>query len=87
VDTVGFRGDHHWMDQDGPAIPAGEKLHIVERFRMVNDGRQLEIDYTMTDPDNWEGEGNAIIVCMWPAVPIGAVKCGIMPTLRVSRCP
>src|SRR6185503_8438032 len=56
VDTVGFRGDHHWMDQDGPAIPAGEKLHIVERFRMVNDGKQLEIEFTMTDPDNWEGE-------------------------------
>jgi hypothetical protein len=54
VDTIGFRGDHHWMDQDGFAIPAGEKLHIVERFRMVGD--QLEIAYTMTDPDNWEGE-------------------------------
>jgi len=56
VDTIGFRGDHHWMDQDGPAIPAGEKLHIVERFRMVNDGKQLEIEFTMTDPDHWEGE-------------------------------
>ena len=56
VDTIGFRGDHHWMDQDGAAIPAGEKLHIVERFRMVNDGTQLEIEFTMTDPDNWEGE-------------------------------
>ena len=56
VDTIGFRGDHHWMDQDGAAIPAGEKLHIVERFRMVNDGKQLEIEFTMTDPDNWEGE-------------------------------
>jgi hypothetical protein len=56
VDTIGFRGDHHWMDQDGPAIPAGEKLHIVERFRMVNDGKQLEIEYTMTDPEHWEGD-------------------------------
>ena len=56
VDTIGFRGDHHWMDQDGPAIPAGEKLHIVERFRMVNDNTQLEIEFTMTDPDHWEGE-------------------------------
>jgi hypothetical protein len=54
VDTIGFRGDHHWMDQGGVAIPAGEQLHIVERFRMV--GNQLEIEYTMTDPENWEGE-------------------------------
>ena len=56
VDTIGFRGDHHWMDQDGAAVPAGEKLHIVERFRIINDGKQLEVDYTMIDPDNWEGE-------------------------------
>jgi hypothetical protein len=54
VDTIGFRGDHHWMDQGGVAIPAGEQLHIVERFRMV--GNQLEIEYTMTDPEYWEGE-------------------------------
>ena len=54
VDTVGFRGDHHWMDQGGVAIPAGEQLHIVERFRMV--GNQVEIEYTMTDPEHWEGD-------------------------------
>jgi hypothetical protein len=54
VDTVGFRGDHHWMDQGGVAIPAGEQLHIVERFKMA--GPQLEIEYTMTDPEHWEGE-------------------------------
>ena len=23
---------------------------------MINDGKQLEIEYTMTDPENWEGE-------------------------------
>jgi len=54
VDTVGFRGDHHWMDQGGASIPAGEQLRIVERIRMVNG--QLEIEYTMTDPEYWEGE-------------------------------
>jgi hypothetical protein len=56
VDTVGFRGDHHWMDQGGASIPAGEQLHIVERIRLVNDRKQLEIEYTMTDPEYWEGE-------------------------------
>ena len=56
VDTIGFRGDHHWMDQGGASIPAGEQLHIVERIRMVNDRKQLEIEYTMTDPEHWEGE-------------------------------
>jgi len=56
VDTVGFRGDHHWMDQGGASIPAGEQLHIVERIRLINDRKQLEIEYTMSDPEYWEGE-------------------------------
>jgi hypothetical protein len=56
VDTTAFRGDHHWMDQGGMSIPAGEKLRIEERFRLISGGKQLEIAYTMTDPDNWEGE-------------------------------
>jgi len=56
VDTVGFRGDHHWLDQGGASIPAGEQLHIVERIRLINDRKQLEIEYTMTDPEYWEGE-------------------------------
>ena len=56
VDTLGFRSDHHWMDQGGASIPAGEQLHIVERIRLVNDRKQLEIEYTMTDPEYWEGE-------------------------------
>jgi hypothetical protein len=56
IDTQYFRGDHHWMDQGGLGIPAGEALHIVERVRMVNGGRQLEIAYTMTDPEHWVGD-------------------------------
>ena len=54
VDTRHFRGDHHWMDQGGASIPAGEQLRIVERIRMA--GPQLEIEYTMTDPEHWQGE-------------------------------
>ena len=56
VDTLAFRSDHHWMDQGGASIPAGEQLHIVERIRLVNDRKQLEIEYSMTDPEYWEGE-------------------------------
>ena len=56
VHTTHFRGDHHWMDQGGMSIPAGEKLEITERIRLVSGGKQLEIAYTMTDPENWEGE-------------------------------
>ena len=33
VDTRHFRADHHWMDQGGVSIPAGEQLRIVERIK------------------------------------------------------
>ena len=56
VDTNAFVGDHHWMDQGGMAIPAGEQLHIIERIRLIDDGQRLEIEYTMTDPEYWVGE-------------------------------
>lgn len=54
VDTRHFVADHHWMDQAGIAIPAGDQLRIVERIRMVDD--QLVIEYIMTDPEYWVGE-------------------------------
>jgi hypothetical protein len=56
VDTRYFPGHHHWMDQGGASIPASDALRIVERIRMIEDGRTLEIAYTMTDPKSWIGE-------------------------------
>src|SRR5262245_17792923 len=56
VDTKYFVDDHHWMDQGGRSIPAGDQLHIVERIKLLKDVDKLEIEYTMTDPENWEGE-------------------------------
>jgi hypothetical protein len=56
VDTRYFVDDHHWMDQGGVAIPAGDQLRIVERIRLIDDGVRLEIAYTMTDPEHWEGD-------------------------------
>ena len=38
------------------AIPAGGQLRIVERVRLNSETDQLEIDYTMTDPEHWVGE-------------------------------
>jgi hypothetical protein len=56
VDTRHFVDDHHWMDQGGASVPASDQLRIIERIRLVNNGQTLEIEYTMTDPKNWEGE-------------------------------
>ena len=56
VDTMYFPGHHHWMDQGGASVPVSEDMHMTERFRMVNEGKTFEVDYTMTDPKNWVGE-------------------------------
>jgi hypothetical protein len=52
IDTRHFVGHHHWIDS---GIPASDALRIVERVRMTNGGRTLEIEYTLTDPKSWEG--------------------------------
>jgi hypothetical protein len=56
IDTRYFIDERHWMDQGGRSIPAGDQLHIVERVRLLTDVDKLEIEYTMTDPEHWEGE-------------------------------
>jgi hypothetical protein len=56
VDTRYFIDDRHWMDQGGRSIPAGDQLRIVERIRLLEDVDKLEIAFTMTDPEHWEGE-------------------------------
>jgi hypothetical protein len=53
VDTTNFVGDHHWIDN---GIPGSEDLHIVERMRLIDSGKTLEIEYTLTDPKSWEGD-------------------------------
>src|SRR5262244_1332539 len=55
IDTTNFVEDHHWI-HDRLGIPASDALHIVERIRMTNGGKQLEIEYTLTDPKSWEGD-------------------------------
>jgi len=52
VDTTNFVDDHHWIDN---GIPATDALHIVERIKLIDEGKNLEIEYTFTDPKAYEG--------------------------------
>ena len=54
IDTTNFVADHHWI-HDRLSIPASDALHIVERIRMIDGGKQLEIQFSLTDPKSWEG--------------------------------
>lgn len=58
VETKNFIDDeHHWVDQ---GVPASGELKIIERIRLINGGKQLEIAMTLTDPKNWEGEWKGV---------------------------
>jgi hypothetical protein len=54
VDTRHFTDlDKHWVDQ---GIPASKDFRMIERYRLINNGNTLEGEWTLIDPQNWEGE-------------------------------
>jgi hypothetical protein len=53
VDTTNFVNEHHWIDS---GIPATDALHIVERIKLINDGKTLEFETTANDAKSWEGD-------------------------------
>ncbi|MCC6202410.1 MAG: hypothetical protein IT494_05330 [Gammaproteobacteria bacterium] len=53
VHTKYFETNEHWIDS---GIPISDAFEIVERYRLVEDGTMLEIEFTLTDPNNWKGE-------------------------------
>ena len=53
VETQNFEPGHHWI-QSG--VPVGEALKIVERWKLTEGGKVLEIQLKMTDPQFWEGD-------------------------------
>ena len=53
VTTKGFETDHHWIDT---GLPVSDDFQVIERIRKINKGNTLEIEYIMTDPNNWKGE-------------------------------
>ena len=53
VETVGFGQPHHYVN---PGIPIGRQGRVEERWRLLNDGNTLEIEFRITDPEHWVGE-------------------------------
>ena len=47
IDTIGMNGK---MFIDNYRTPSTDKLHVVERYRLVNDGKTLEARVTIMDP-------------------------------------
>jgi hypothetical protein len=53
VDTTSMAPARHWIDV---GVPVSDEFHIIERIRLQNGGKTLEIKYTLLDPKNWDGE-------------------------------
>lgn len=53
VDTRYVETWNHYIDT---GIPISEDFGIQERMQLLEDGRVLQIEHIMTDPNGWEGE-------------------------------
>ena len=53
VDSRYFVDDHHWLDS---GIPLTDAFHMIERIRLIDNGANMEVEYTATDPKSWVGE-------------------------------
>jgi hypothetical protein len=53
VETRNFGARNHFLND---SIPLSEEFVMVERYSLSEDGEMLRIDYTLTDPQNWEGD-------------------------------
>jgi hypothetical protein len=57
VDTIGLN-DKTFIDNY--RTPHTEKLHVVERYRLVDDGKMLEVRFRIEDPDTFYQPWSAI---------------------------
>ncbi len=53
VHTKYIEPDNHYIDT---GIPISDEFEIVERIKLLEGGRRMQVEYIMTDPQNWEGE-------------------------------
>ncbi|MBT2185959.1 hypothetical protein [Sphingobium nicotianae] len=53
VETRYIEPDNHYIDS---GIPVSDDFAMTERMTMLDGGRTLQIEYIMTDPQNWKGE-------------------------------
>lgn len=53
VRTKYFEPDNHYIDQ---GIPISDAFEMVERIRLLDGGKVMEVEYTLIDPNMWQGE-------------------------------
>lgn len=48
IDTANF-ADHRSPYQIG--VPSGAQKHVVERYRLIDEGRRVLVEFTLEDPE------------------------------------
>jgi hypothetical protein len=59
VDSIGFN-DRTFLD-DHYNVPHTTQLHVVERFRLIDGGKTLEVNFTVDDPGTFNAPWSAIV--------------------------
>jgi hypothetical protein len=55
--------------------PHSEKLHVVERYRMTDGGRRMEVHFTVEDPDAFTKPWSAVVHYRRGAASIQEIVC------------
>jgi hypothetical protein len=50
IDTIGYNGD---FELDAFALPTSRKLHTIERLTKSADGKRVDLQVTIDDPENY----------------------------------
>jgi hypothetical protein len=59
VDTIGFN-DKTFVD-DNYGVPHTTQLHVIERFRLIQEGKALQVNLTVEDPGAFNAPWSAIV--------------------------
>jgi hypothetical protein len=60
VDTIGL-AEHQYSFVDGYSTPHTKELHVVERFKIANDGNTLEAAFTVDDPGAFRAPWSGLV--------------------------
>jgi len=52
VHTTYFETDNHYIDL---GIPISDQFELIERIKLVDGGKVMEVEYTLIDPQMWQG--------------------------------
>jgi hypothetical protein len=72
VDTVGFN-DRTFLD-DHYDLPHTTKLHVIERFKLVNNGNTLQVSFTVEDPGAFNEPWSAVVRYQRARTPVTLVE-------------